>query len=229
MIYRAVEKKLPRALRRYLLFFETTIEEEVSKFAQQLPKGALVLDAGAGESKHAHYFAHQRYIGIDLAVGDVAWNYKELHAIADLSQIPFRTGSFDAAINVVTLEHLREPAEALKEIARTLKPGGQLLLIAPHEWEVHQAPHDYFRYTRHGLEYLLESAGFAGMDVQPVGGYFRLMSRRLLNGLQFFRGIAFVPAALALAPLGLLLPFFDRLDRERNFTLGYVCRAHKSG
>ena len=35
-----------------------------------------------------------------------------------------------------------------------------LLIAAPHEWEVHQAPHDYFRYTRYGLAYLLEQAGF---------------------------------------------------------------------
>jgi hypothetical protein len=104
-------------------------------------------------------------------------------------------------------------------------------VVAPHEWEVHQAPHDYFRYTRHCLQYLLERAGFEELEIQPVGGYFRLLARRLLNGLQFFsrgwRWVAFVPAALVLVPPALLLPFFDFLDRDRNFTLGYVCTARK--
>ena len=112
-----------------------------------------------------------------------------------------------------------------------LTPGGALLLVAPHEWEVHQAPHDYFRYTRHGLEYLLVRAGFEHLDIRPVGGYFRLLSRRLLNGLQFFAGgwrwIGFLPAAVLLGPPALVLPFLDFLDRDRNFTLGYICTAKK--
>ena len=109
--------------------------------------------------------------------------------------------------------------------------GGRLLLIVPHEWEVHQAPHDFYRYTRHGLDYLLTEAGFAEWTIQPVGGYFRLLARRLLNGLQFFteglRWIGFLPAALFLVPPALLLPLLDGLDRERHFTLGYICTAIK--
>ena len=68
--------------------------------------------------------------------------------------------------------------------------------------------------------------------IKPVGGYFRLLSRRLLNGLQFFTGgwrwLLFLPAAILLGPPALLLPLLDGLDRERNFTLGYICTAKKS-
>jgi hypothetical protein len=107
-----------------------------------------------------------------------------------------------------------------------------LLVVAPHEWEVHQAPNDYYRYTRYGLAYLLERAGMAEIEIRPVGGYFRLLARRLLNGLQFFAGgfrwLGFLPAALLLVPPALLAPFLDFLDRERNFTLGYICTAKKS-
>ena len=131
-------------------------------------------------------------------------------------------------MNIVTLEHVREPRRVVEEIARVLKPGGRLLLVVPQEWEVHQAPHDYFRYTRYGLRYLLESAGLEVERIEPVGGYFRLLSRRLLNGLQFFPGVLFFPAALLFAPPALVLPWLDALDRERNFTLGYICRARKS-
>ena len=115
----------------------------------------------------------------------------------------------------------------VKELYRTLKPGGMILLVTPHEWEEHQQPHDYFRYTRFGMEYLLENAGFTGLVIEPVGGFFRLLSRRLLNGLQFFPGIWVIPAALVLVPPALLLPLFDGLDDRRNFTLGYVCTARK--
>jgi len=231
MRYSAVGEYLPRWFRRYVLHFEGAIEDAVSRFSARLPAGCRVLDAGAGEGQYANFFARQRYCGVDLAVGDAAWNYAALDALADLTALPFRANTFDACLNVVTLEHISEPGCALAEISRTLAPGGLLLLIAPHEWEVHQAPHDYFRYTRHGLEYLLKRAPLEIVEIHPVGGYFRLLARRLLNGLQFFSGgwrwLLFVPAAILLVPPALALPLLDPLDRERNFTLGYVCTARK--
>jgi SAM-dependent methyltransferase len=225
VIYRALERRLPAALRRYLLFFEAEIERSVAEFARSLPLASRVLDAGAGECQYARYFAGHRYAAVDLGIGDPAWNYRALDAIADLTALPFPDGCFDATVNIVTLEHVREPAAALAEMARVLKPGGRLLLIVPHEWEVHQAPHDYFRYTRYGVAWLLERAGFTAAEIRPVGGWFRLTSRRLLNGLQFFPGPFIAVAALLFAPLALVLPLFDSLDRDRNFTLGYVCTA----
>ncbi len=227
MTYRSIERALPPFLRRSVLYFESEIEDAVARFAAGLPSAARVLDAGAGELNHARYFENNHYVAVDLAVGDSSWDYGKLDAIADLTALPFRAATFDAAINIVTLEHIREPACALREIERTLAPGAQLLLIAPHEWEVHQSPHDYYRYTRHGLAYLFDQAGFAEYSIEPVGGYFRLISRRLLNGLQFFPGPALFLAAIFLAPPALILPWFDWLDRDRNFTLGYICIAKK--
>jgi len=229
--YTGIAYRLPRFLRRHILRFETDIEDAVWALACSQPPGARVLDAGAGEGQYAPYFANPGYCAVDLAVGDANWDYSGLDVIADLTALPFRAGAFDAAIHIVTIEHLREPGRALAEIARSLMPGGVLLVAAPHEWEVHQAPHDYFRYTRYGLAYLLEAAGFERLEIRPSGGYFRLLARRLLNGLQFFSGgirwLFFIPAAILVVPPALILPFFDFLDRDRNFTLGYICTARK--
>ena len=156
-------------------------------------------------------------------------SYSRLDALADLTALPFRDRVFDAAIHIVTIEHLREPGAALCELARVMAPGAMLLIAAPHEWEVHQAPHDYFRYTRYGLAYLLEKAGFEICEMHASGGYFRLLARRLLNGLQFFTGgvrwLCFIPAAILLVPPALILPLLESLDRDRNFTVGYICIA----
>ena len=231
MNYTGIAYKLPLPLRRHILHFENEIEDAVAAFARELPAGARVRDAGSGEGQYRHHFVRQRYCGVDLAVGDAAWDYSQVDALADLSALPFRTGTFDAAIHIVTIEHLKEPGCALAEIGRTLATGGTLLIAAPHEWEVHQAPHDYFRYTRYGLAYLLEKGGFEVREMRAAGGYFRLLARRLLNGLQFFTGgvrwLLFLPAAIVLVPPALLLPLLDALDRDRNFTLGYLCTARK--
>lgn len=225
MLYRAAVNRLPPWLRHWILHFESEIERAVTRFAQSLPPSARVLDAGAGELRYASQFSSHRYLAIDLAVGDAQWDYSRLDCIADLTALPLPSASFDACLNIVTLEHVRQPALVLAELARILKPGGQLLLVAPLEWEVHQAPHDYFRYTCHGLRFLLHQAGLDILELRPVGGYFRLLSRRLLNGLQFFPGPFFLLAALLLAPPALLLPLLDFLDHRRDFTLGYICLA----
>ncbi len=145
------------------------IGDAVDAFAAALADGVRVLDAGAGECAYKKKFDRHCYTGVDLGIGDAHWNYSQLDAIADLIALPFRGASFDAALNIVTLEHVREPAVVLAELCRVLVPGGRLLLVVPHEWEEHQVPHDYFRYTRYGARYLLEKAGFTGIEILPVG------------------------------------------------------------
>ena len=230
--HRRLTAAAPRPLRRLLLRFEVAIEEELERFAAELPPGTLVLDAGAGECQYEHLFGHCRYLALDLAVGDTTWDYRRLDAIGDLSALPLRDGACQAALNVVVLEHTREPARVLAEIARVLRPGGPLLLVAPQEWAVHQVPNDYFRYTRYGLQYLLEQAGFEALEIRPGGGFFTLLGRRLLDAALFFQGgwrwLLLPPAALLLGPAGVLLPFLDGLDRERLSTLGYFCRARRA-
>ncbi len=227
-MYDTARALLPGFLRRYVLFFEPAIEDAVSAFAASLSPGTRVLDAGAGEGNYKSHFTKQRYTGLDLGVGDSAWNYSSLDVLADLEKLPFADSTFEASLNVVTLEHVRHPERVLCELHRTLSAGGRLLLIAPHEWEEHQQPHDFYRYTRYGLEHLLRSAGFADLQIQPVGGFFRLLSRRLLNALQFFPGPFMILAAIFFVPPALVLPLFEPLDSKRNFTLGYICSARKS-
>lgn len=228
MTYQSLRRLVPGSLRSHIFHFETSIERATAVFAAALPDAARVLDAGAGEAQYAHLFTRHRYLGVDLGIGDAAWNYRRLDCIADLQSLPLRPAVFDACLNIVTLEHVREPALVIAELGRVLKPGGRLLLIVPHEWEVHQSPHDYFRYTRHGVRYLLERAGFESIVIEPVGGFFRLLARRLWNALQFFPTPLLPVAALFFAPPALVLPWLDSLDRERNFTLGYICTASKS-
>jgi SAM-dependent methyltransferase len=226
-MYKWLRRLVPGVARRHVLHFECEIERAVGEFAARLPTRARVLDAGAGEGGHRAYFKQQRYYGIDLAIGDEAWDYSRLDALGDLGALPFVDRAFDAALNVVTLEHVAEPGQVLAEIGRTLRSGGELLLIAPLEWEEHQQPHDYYRYTRYGLRYLLEKAGFGEVRVEPVGGFFRLLARRLWNGLQFFPGPVALLAAVVIAPLALLVPFLDGMDTRRNFTLGFICYARR--
>ena len=50
------------------------------------------------------------------------------------------------------------------------KRGGGIALSVPHLAYLHNEPHDYFRYTNHGLRVLLERAGFVDIEIHPAGG-----------------------------------------------------------
>jgi len=227
VIYDQLRSLLPGSLARYVMHFEAAIEDSVANFAKALPRDVRVLDAGAGETAHKHYFAAQRYCGLDLGIGDRAWDYSRLDVLGDLETLPFPDSTFNAVINIVTLEHVLHPARVLCELGRVIEPGGLFLLVAPFQWEEHQQPHDYGRFTRFALQRLLGQAGFTDISIQPVGGIFRLISRRLLNALQFFPGPLMLLAAVFFAPPALVLPLFDPLDKDRSFTLGYICSARK--
>ena len=227
-VRRLGERVLPKFLRRILDPFEARVSDRLSAFAGEIARNSLVLDAGAGECRYAPLFTAHRYVALDNSVGDRSWDYSRLDVIGDLEQIPLSGSAFDAVISVVVLEHTREPKQVVAEMARVTRPLGKLFLVVPNQWEVHQAPNDFFRFTQHGVAHLFDAGGFRVLRIEPVGGFFWLMSRRCINGLTFFQEGLRWPIFLILAPVfGLLLPvllyFADSLDRRRDFTLGYIC------
>lgn len=226
-----MEPLVPRFVLRWLDPFHTSLLERLKQAGQKLPPGALVLDAGAGECPHSTLFAHTRYVKVDRGIGDHTWDYSNVDVLADVCSLPFRDGVFDAVINIQVLEHIKEPRTCVEEMARTLKPGGQLILTTVQCWEIHQHPNDFFRFTRYGLTYLFDQAGLESR-VEALGGLFWLIAFRLMAILGFFqkgwRWLIFV----VLSPIfGFAIPvvcyFLDPLDRRRDYTLGYFCWARK--
>ncbi len=74
-------------------------------------------------------------------------------------QLPFRSGTFDVVIASDVLEHIRDDAAALSEIARVLRPGGSIVVTVPaHQWlfSGHDAALQHFRrYSKVTLSGLL--------------------------------------------------------------------------
>jgi SAM-dependent methyltransferase len=206
--------------------------------AASVAKGSLVLDAGAGQGRYKSDFSHTSYFGVDLAIGDNAWDYSNLDAYSDLVALPFADNTFDAVLCIQVLEHVPEPLSVLREIARVLKPGGRLFLSAPQSWAQHQKPHDFFRYTSYGLRHLFERAGMHTESIRNMGDYFWYLSFMLFNINQWIfprgmrgrwltwpiRGLNGIVFQLILP---LILYYLDPLDRVKDETFGYLCIASK--
>jgi len=77
----------------------------------------------------------RRFVAIDLAAPVAAAARTRLPALhgacADVRRLPFGDGTFDVVVSISTLDHFpaaREIGRALSEIARVLRPGGELLV-----------------------------------------------------------------------------------------------------
>lgn len=201
----------------------------VSRAARETPSGARILDAGAGECPYAELFHHCEYVAADWA--------KSIHAggrpvdiVAPLDRLPVEDGSFDAVLSTQVLEHVQDPQAVLSELRRVLVGEGKLWLTAPLVGELHEEPYDFFRYTSHGLRALVEGAGFAEIEVAPVGGYFTTLGQLLRNfdGATTgagHRGLGRRLVGAAMWRAGPVLRRLDRFDTRRALPLGWTCRA----
>jgi len=151
---------------------------------------------------------------------------------ADLSQpLPFADASFDTLILSDVLEHVPTPDALWSEMARLLAPGGHLLLNMPFLYGVHEAPHDYGRYTEYALRRFALQAGLEVPLLLPIGGSLHVLADLLAKHLAHLPAVG---SALASAVQGLVA----LLDRSRfgqrvsartgpRFPLGYFMVAHR--
>jgi ubiquinone/menaquinone biosynthesis C-methylase UbiE len=94
-----------------------------------------------------------------------------LDIIADVQDLAaIDNAQFDCVYCSQVLEHLPRPDKAISEFFRVLRPGGYVIVSAPHLSALHEEPHDYYRYTQHGLRCLLESSGFEIVRMGTAGG-----------------------------------------------------------
>lgn len=143
------------------------------------------------------------YIGLDYpATGGSLYGARP-EVFADASNLPLPNASIDTVLLLEVLEHLRHPAQALSEIARVLRPGGKLLLTMPFLYPVHDAPHDYQRFTCHGLTREMEVAGLAANDPSAKLGSAETAGLLLILALggMASRAIADKHASVLLLPL----------------------------
>jgi len=177
-----------------------------------LPKGVegrRILDAGCGTGWNLQDLStFGETYGVDLSPLAVITTKRRGGRVAqgNLLGLPYASSSFDVVTSFDVLYHawIEDDAQAVRELARVLKPGGLILLKTPALkilWGAHdEAVHSRHRYTRGELERLLQGAGlelvrstYANSLLFPV-----LLSRRFLDRILNRHGsdVALLPPLL---------------------------------
>lgn len=75
--------------------------------------------------------------------------------VADIEDLSvFKNSSVSSVFCMEVLEHVKNPHVAVNELYRILEPGGFIVGSTPFLLPIHDIPHDYYRYTKYGLEHL---------------------------------------------------------------------------
>jgi len=194
--------------------------------AAPLARGRL-LDLGCGRRPYARVFGHvDRYVGLERDPARYADLPPDL--CGDLTALPVRDEQFDTVLCSQVLEHVPEPGYALGEMGRVMRPGAVLILTAPHIWGVHEEPHDYFRFTPHGLRYVAERAGLEVERIEALAGYWVTAGARFCYYLERFERGPLKPVVRLLYCLvqGTALAM-DRLHRVEGDAWNHILVARK--
>lgn len=115
----------------------------------------LVLDCGAG-LRNTYYPNVVNYEIVEYDTTDV---------LGAAERLPFADESFDAVLSLNVLEHVKDPFLAAREIMRVMKPGAELMAVAPFLQPLHGYPHHYYNMTARGLENLFPDLIDRRLDV----------------------------------------------------------------
>ena len=169
----------------------------------------VVMDVGAKDGRYRPLVPSTEYLTLDIRPESGA------DIVGDVHDVPRGSDSLDTVLATEVLEHCYDPAQAVREIHRILRPGGVCVLSTRFIHAYHPDPHDYFRFSRDGLELLFRD--FSRVELTPLGN--RLQSIWMM-----------LPGRPK--PLSWFLGLFDPIvantrSGETRFPCGFLVRAVK--
>lgn len=153
----------------------------VAALAALAPPDAIVGDLGCGTGQMTATLAPcvARVIAVDASAEMLQAAQRRVAGAANvdlrrgnLEALPIDDGRLDLALVTLVLHHVAEPAAALVEVARVVKPGGRLILVdmRPHDRETYrqQMGHVWLGFSSDQITTWLGDAGFTSVRVTPL-------------------------------------------------------------
>jgi SAM-dependent methyltransferase len=161
--------------------------------------------------------------------------YTTTDCCAQAESLPFNHSTFSVAVSQETLEHVKEPWLALREIHRVLKHGGILYFQVPFILGYHPGPTDFWRFSKEGIRELVERAGFVceevGIAVGPATGFYRIsvefVAILISRFFPYLYTLSKASAAIFLYPIKWLDRFLLNIEQNDRIAGGYYAIAKK--
>lgn len=160
-------ERQPRFVDPYYLHYSALTASLAAARNRYVVAPARILDIGCGDMPYYPLFAAvaDEYVGTDIEPGP------NVRYVCPIEALEVEDASFDLVLCTQVLEHARDPAQALREIARVLRPGGHTFVTTHGIWPFHPYPVDLWRWTQQGLDSLVaDTPGLALRELVPHRG-----------------------------------------------------------
>ncbi|MGH1352626.1 MAG: class I SAM-dependent methyltransferase [Methyloligellaceae bacterium] len=152
-------KELSRLIKRYSL--ARCLQYEAIKM--QILKGK-VLDVGGGKNAdYRPWLNCETYESINTDE-----NMEPTWKVLENGEWPVTPESYDTVISFNTLEHIYDAKNTLKQMNKSLKKGGELLVTTPFLYPIHGCPDDFFRPTPSWYRHALSETDFDKINITPL-------------------------------------------------------------
>jgi arsenite methyltransferase len=148
-----------------------------------LPPNAIVADVGTGTGFVAQGLASRAatVIGFDASPDMLSVARRNLSNLSNVEfheaagdRLPVSDGTFDGVFANMYLHHAPDPARAIKELARILKPGGVICITDldthDHEWQCEQMADLWLGFARDDIRRWYAEVGLTDIDVDCAEG-----------------------------------------------------------
>lgn len=129
-----------------------------------------LLDVGCGSRPFALVYDSLVTESLGTEVPFSPYGTQQADVLCFAETLPFPDGHFDVVLLTEVLEHTLRPQAVLSECARVVRSGGHVLMSVPFIYPLHDWPHDYWRFTHHGLELACREATLEPVVIHPKGG-----------------------------------------------------------
>ncbi len=201
------------------------IKQDITEFKKRKDPKILFVGSGGELNQYVKNFSSYLYsIDIDPS--------RKPDQIIDLTDPNFCQNYLGEKVNLVcifeVLEHTKNPSLAIKNIYNLIDKDSVVLLSTPFIFNIHDAPNDFFRFTRYGLKEIFKE--FSKVEIKEKNGWLESIfvlimrikkSRSFLNKIL---GNSFLLLYFFLYPLILII---QSIFKTNSLTTGYYLKAIK--
>ena len=201
------------------------IKQDITEFKKRKDPKILFVGSGGELNQYVKNFSSYIYsIDIDPS--------RKPDQIIDLTDPNFCQNYLGENVNLVcifeVLEHTKNPSLAIKNIYNLIEKDSVVLLSTPFIFNIHDAPNDFFRFTKYGLKEIFKE--FSKVEIKEKNGWLESIfvlimrikkSRSILNKIL---GNSFLLLYFFLYPLILII---QSIFKTNSLTTGYYLKAIK--